>query len=102
MLFVKDVIRKKSKDQFIVKELLKDNEAFAITESTPEDWKYKILCIDFGGNISRYISLHNLLLVLKEMYGADYILKAINEIKPYEQLKDIKVSDKNFDEIINT
>jgi hypothetical protein len=101
MLFVKDIIQKKSKDQYIIKELLKDNEAFAITESTPENQKCKILCIDFGRSISRFVGLDNLLLVLKEIYGAEYLLKAINEIKPYDQLKDIKISDKNFNELIN-
>jgi hypothetical protein len=101
MLFIKDIIQKKSDDQFIIKELLKDNEAFAITESTPDNQKCKMLCIDFGGNISRYVSLDSLLLVLKEMYGYEYILKAINEIKPYEQIKDLKISDKNFDEMIS-
>jgi len=99
MLKIKDIVNKISKDQFIVKELFKDSKPFSITESTPKTNKYKTLCIDFGEDICRFVSLDNLILILKEMYGKDYLVKAINEIKPYDEIKDIVVSDKIFEQI---
>jgi hypothetical protein len=101
MIKVKDIIQKISKDQFVIRELLKDNKPFAITESTPENHTYKILCIDFGKGISRYITLDNLLLILKEMYGNEYIIKAMEEIKSYDDVKDKIISDKSFEELLS-
>jgi hypothetical protein len=88
---VKDIIQKVNNDQFIIKELFNDNKGFAITESTPEEQKFKSLCIDFGNNISRFVSLDNLLLVLKEMYGKDYLITALDVLKNYDEVKDLKI-----------
>lgn len=84
---ISDVIKKVSNDQFIVKDRYNDKD-FAITESTPESNKYKTVCIDFGNNISRFVNLDVLLLVLKEMYGKDYLIESLEVFKDYDEIKD--------------
>ena len=101
MLKIKDVIQKVSQNQFIVNDLFENNRPFAITESTPEEYNFKVICIDFGNGIHRCVCLDNLILVLKEMYGVEYLEKALQEIKPYEEIKNIKVSDKSFEELLS-
>jgi|688.fasta_scaffold326059_2 hypothetical protein len=88
---ISDIIQKVSDEQFIINNLADINDkskSFTITESTPSDYKYKMVCFDFGMNVNRIAPLDNILLVLKEIYGKDYLIEAINQIKEYNQIKD--------------
>lgn len=87
---VKDLIKKQCDGQFIIKSLY-NQKKFAITESTPDNTNNKMLCIDFGNNIARFVELDILLLVLKEFYGDEYLIKAIKEIKPYDKIKNVDI-----------
>ena len=88
---LKILLKKISKDQFVIHNLYGDDE-FALTESTPLDRKgferNKTLTIDFGDNITRYIDLDVLLIVLKEFYGKDFLIDSLNQIKFYDEVKD--------------
>jgi hypothetical protein len=90
---IQDTIKKVNKDQFIIDNSIfyKDNKPFAITESTPETFKYKVISIDFEKGNYRAIDLDWLLLILTEFYGKDFLVKAITEIKNYDSVKDIEI-----------
>jgi hypothetical protein len=90
-LKIKDIVHKVSNDQFIYSDFMVTKKMFALTESTPKDYKFKALCIDFGEKVNRFINLDALLLILKEFYGKDYLIKSINEIKYYDSIKDIEI-----------
>lgn len=92
----KDVVKAFVKDQFIIKDLTQ-NKDFAITESTPDNSKHKIVTIDFGRDVfgeddCRYVNTDLILMVLKEFYGEEYLLKAVKEIKSYTEIKDKSIS----------
>jgi hypothetical protein len=83
---MEDYIRKASSSQFILKDLPND-KYFAVTDCTYKE-DYKHLCIDFGHEATRYVSLDTLLLVLIEFYGKDYLNNLIEKIVPYDLIKD--------------
>lgn len=94
---IKDIIQKKCNSQFVINSLYNDKkDIFALTESTPDNLNNKILCIDFGNEDARFIELDSLILVLKEFYGEEYLIKAINEIKSYDKVKDIEIQGGNY------
>lgn len=91
-------IAKKLKDQFIIKDLTQGVD-FAITESTPKDTKHKIITLDFGMNSDgfdncRYVNVDLVLMAFKEFYGEEYLIKAIKEIKPYDEIKEVDLDIK--------
>lgn len=90
---IKDFIKKRNKDQFEINNSLFyfDNKPFTLTESTPKNWKYKFLTIDFNNGDYRHIDLDWLLLVLIEFYGKEYMIESIQKYKTYDQLKDIEM-----------
>jgi len=91
-------IVKRLKDQFIIKDLTQGVN-FAITESTPEDARHKIITLDFGMNPygfdnCRYVNVDLVLMAFKEFYGEEYLIKAIKEIKSYDVIKDVEMDNK--------
>jgi hypothetical protein len=89
----KDIVNKISEDQYVISNLLGDRP-FAITESTPNSWKPKMISIDFQDGDVRAIEADTMILVLVELYGKDYILDLLSKLKRYEDIKDIEINCK--------
>ncbi|HCL4447102.1 TPA: hypothetical protein N2D16_002707 [Clostridium botulinum] len=87
---IEDLIKRTSKDQFIINNFY-NSTSFALTESTSQEKEYernKILTIDFGNGIIRYIGLDMLLLALQEFYGKEVLIDSIKQFKSYDEIKD--------------
>lgn len=87
---IKELIKKTTEGQFLIKNF-QGEKPFAITESTPEDHKYKIICIDLGDGVSRYLEVDWLFLILKDFYGEEYLMETSKKIKPYDKIKNVEI-----------
>lgn len=89
-----DIFKKVDDRQFIInaiENITYNEKGFAITNSTIDGSKTNFVAIDFGNKDMRYIPLDWLLMILSELYGKEYLIKALNEFNKYENIKNKEI-----------